>query len=279
MITSKTNENVKFIKNLNEKKFRNKFNMFYLEGVKVTNETLDIYLEGAVEIISIAYSFDILSKVKGGNELLDRINSLNENSNRNELSSINIYEISPSVFEYITDTVTTQGVLVVVKAKENTFDCLDLNSNIVILDRIQDLGNLGSIIRSADSFYFKNVICVKGTADIYSPKVIRSTMVSILRTNIIYVDDLNELNRNLKDNNYTIIATSLNTDIYLNKLENIVKGNKINNKIAIILGNEASGISNEISDIADVLVKIPMNDKVDSLNVASAASIMMYEFS
>lgn len=271
MITSKSNENVKFIKNLNEKKFRNKFNCFYLEGVKVTNETLDIYLEGAVEIISIAYSFDILSKVNGGTDLLNKINDLKNNNIK--FDNVNIYEFNESIFNYITDTVNTQGVIIVVKIKEKSLDDLNLNSNIIILDKIGDLGNLGTIIRTADSFYFKNIICIKGTADVYAPKALRATMVSILRTNIVYIDDIEDidcLKKYLNSNNYKTIATSLNTDKSLKQYDG-------NNKIAIILGNEANGVSEELINISDDLVKIPMNSKVDSLNVAVASSILMYE--
>ena len=260
VITSKTNNIVKFIKSLNEKKYRVLNTMFYLEGIKVVNEAIKLYLNGEIEIDSIVYSTEILSKTNGGNTFLEKLN---------EIININKYEFSKDIFNYVTDTVNTQGVLVIVKLKEKKLKDLDKLSNTVILDKIQDAGNLGNIIRTADSFFFKNVICIKGTVDCYNPKVVRSTMASILRTNIVYIDDFKELEMYLKENNYKILTTCLKANKYLNEIN-------AKEKFAVILGNEAKGVSRESIDIADILIKIPMNNNVDSLNVASSASIMMY---
>ncbi len=265
-ITSKSNDTVKFIKSLNEKKFRQKFNAYYLEGIKVTSEALDIYLEGAIEIISIAYSIDILNGVNGGIELIEKLTKLEKN---NKFESIKKIECSKEVFNYMTDTVTTQGVLVVIKAKEYTLDNIDVSKNIVVLDRLQDLGNIGTIIRTADSFYYSNIVCIKGTGDVLAPKVTRSTMASILRVNIAYVADYEELINYLKINDYKVITTTLENATDLADV-------KVLGKKAIILGNEASGVSSKLISNSNVNVKIPMNEKVESLNVASAASIMLY---
>ena len=260
VITSKTNNMVKFVKSLNDKKYRMLNNMFYLEGVKVTLETIKLFLNNEVKIESIVYSTEILNKTSGGNILLEKLS---------DIENINKYEFSKDIFNYVTDTVNTQGVLVIVKIEEKTLKDLDNLSNIVVLDKIQDAGNLGNIIRTADSFYFKNIICIKGTVDCYSPKVVRSTMTSILRTNVIYIDDFKELEKYLKCNKYTVVTTSLKANNKLNEIN-------IKDKVAVVLGNEANGVSKESVDLADILVKIPMNENVDSLNVASSASIIMY---
>ena len=261
IITSKTNSKVKLVKSLNEKKYRKLNNCFYLEGIKVVNEVLDLFLEKKINIISIIYSNEILSKTNGAKQILTRIGTT---------ENIEVLEFDSNIFNYVTDTVNSQGILVIVSFEEKTLKNINLDNNIIVLDKIQDLGNLGSIIRSADSFDFKNLICLKGTADCYVPKVVRSTMCSILRTNIIYVDNYEELKNFLKTNNYEILTTSLNAN---NRLPNIDK----NNKIAVILGNEANGVSKECLDMADEIIRISMNNKVDSLNVSSAASIIMHQ--
>jgi TrmH family RNA methyltransferase len=262
-ITSKSNNKVKYIKSLNEKKFRQRYNEYYLEGIKVINELLDIYNNKAIDIISIACSYDILNKVNGGLDMISRLNNIN---------NLEILNMEESVFKSITDTTSPQGVLAVLKISDTDISNLDASSNILILDRLQDAGNVGTIIRTADSFNVKNIICLNGTTDIFSPKVLRSTMASIFKVKIIYVSDT-ELNHNIdniKEKGYNIIGTSLKTDTYIS--EDLFKG-----KCAIVVGNEANGISDEIIKNCDNLVKIPMSSSVESLNVACATSILLYE--
>ena len=180
-IFSKANENVKFIKSLNEKKFRNKNKAFYLEGVKVVNEILD--KEEAIDIMFIAYSKSILLATNGGEELLKKLDNL---------KNIKTLEFEEKIFEYMTDTVNPQGVLAVLKMPEyNLKDMLNgYNKNIVVLDKVQDLGNIGTIVRSCNAFDVEIIVCTLGTADVYSPKTLRSTMGAILNTKVIYLNDI-----------------------------------------------------------------------------------------
>lgn len=258
-ITSKSNEKVKYIKSLNEKKFRQKYKAFYLEGIKVVNEAIE---NKAVNIQFIAYSESILRENNGGNELIKKIND-------NDIEKI---LLSEDIFKFVTDTVTPQGVLVVIDIKEQTLDILDKNSDILILDRLQDLGNIGTIIRSADAFGVKNIIALDGTADVFSPKLLRATMGSILRENILYIKDENveELFLFLKNNKFKIVGTSLNTT---NFLDCLIK----KQKYAFIVGNEANGISDKISKKCDELIKINMCNTAESLNVGIATGIVLYE--
>ncbi len=262
-ITSKSNQKVKYIKSLNEKKFRQEYNEYYLEGIKVVSELLDMYKKKAIDIVSIACSYDILNKTNGGIEVINKLEKIDD---------LEILNIESNVFKSLTDTISTQGILAVLKIPNSNIDSIDKNSNIIILDRLQDAGNVGTIIRTAISFNVKNIICLDGTTDVFSQKVLRSTMASIFKVNIIYVHD-NELNESLnkiKNIGYNIIGTSLQTDNYISN--DLFKG-----KCAFVVGNEANGISQKIIEKCDKLVKIPMEENVESLNVACAATILLYE--
>jgi len=262
-ITSKSNQKVKYIKSLNERKFRLEYKEYYLEGIKVVNELLDIYNHKAIDILSIACSYDILNKTNGGLNIISRLEKIN---------NLEIINMDSGTFKSITDTVTPQGVLAVLKIPDNNIDNINIDTNILILDKLQDAGNVGTIIRTADSFDVRNIICLDGTTDVFSPKVLRSTMASILRVNIIFVHDneLIEIINKIKNKGYNIIGTSLQTDQYISK--DILKG-----KCAFVVGNEANGISEELIKNCDTLIKIPMSNSAESLNVACATSILLYE--
>lgn len=257
LIVSKSNDNVKFIRSLNEKKYRTKYNAFYLEGVKVTNEILD--KNEAIDILFIAYSKSLLISTNGGQALLNRISSL---------KNIKVLEFEENIFKYMTDTVNTQGILVVIKIPKYSLENEE-NKNIILLDKVQDLGNIGTIIRSCNAFEVDTILCTSGTADVYSPKAVRATMGGILNVKIIYLDDIEKLNL-FKKMGYKIATTSLKT-------QNSIDSIDYNNKYIFVMGNEANGVSKEIIDISDFVVKIPMSEKIESLNVGVATSIILYE--
>ena len=257
LIVSKSNDNVKFIRSLNEKKYRTKYNAFYLEGVKVTNEILD--KNEAIDILFIAYSKSLLISTNGGQALLDRISSL---------KNVKVLEFEENIFKYMTDTVNTQGILFVMKIPKYNVENEE-NKNIILLDKVQDLGNIGTIIRSCNAFGVDTILCTSGTADVYSPKAVRATMGGILNVKIIYLDDIEKLNL-FKKMGYKIATTSLKT-------QNSIDSIDYNNKYIFVMGNEANGVSKEIIDISDFVVKIPMSEKIESLNVGVATSIILYE--
>lgn len=262
-IISKSNEKVKYIKSLNDKKFRKKYKAFYLEGIKVVTEILES--KKAIDIMFIAYSKDLLLNSNGGEELLLKI----ENKKYKDIETV---LLSDSMFKYVTDTVTPQGVLAVVKMPEyDVFEEIDrAKSNILILDKVQDLGNLGTIIRTSDAFNVRLIICNNGTADVYSPKVVRSTMGSIFRVKLVYTSDIENVIKYLKNKNYDIVGTSLQTNTYLDELDYL-------NKHAYILGNEANGVDKNLLQMCNKLVKIDMENTAESLNVSVATSIILYE--
>ncbi|MDD2376833.1 MAG: RNA methyltransferase [Clostridia bacterium] len=262
-ITSKSNQKIKYIKSLNERKFRQKYSQYYLEGIKVVNELLDMYNQRAIDILSIACSYDILNRINGGASIINRLE---------KIDNFEILNMDSDIFKTITDTVSPQGILAVLNIPKNNIDNINIDTNILILDKLQDAGNVGTIIRTADSFNVKTIICLEGTTDIFSPKVLRSTMASILRVNVIFINnnELTESINKIKNMGYNIIGTSLQTDKYISK--NIFK-----KKCAFVVGNEANGISEEVIKKCDNLVKIPMSSSVESLNVACATSIILYE--
>ena len=142
-------------------------------------------------------------------------------------------------------------------------------SCIVVLDRLQDPGNMGTIVRTGEAAGISGIIMSKDSADIYNPKVIRSTMGSIFRVPLAIVDDLATAVDTLKDNGITTYAAHLKGELY--------NSGSLTKDCALLIGNEARGLSEEISAKADKLIKIPMHGKVESLNAAIATAILMYE--
>ncbi|MDR1663277.1 MAG: RNA methyltransferase [Endomicrobium sp.] len=140
----------------------------------------------------------------------------------------------------------------------------------MVLENVQDPGNLGAIVRSADAFGAKAIFISKKSTDIYSDKTIRATMGSLFHLPVLNNVDIKELIILMKRKKITIFATSLNSKKYLNELH-------CSTKIAFIIGNESNGVKIETEKLANTSFKIPMYGKAESLNVAVAASIIMYE--
>ncbi|MCR5774534.1 MAG: RNA methyltransferase [Lachnospiraceae bacterium] len=171
-------------------------------------------------------------------------------------------------FARLADTRHPQGILAVVKQKHYELKDLTGGSLYIILETIQDPGNLGTIIRTAEAAGVSAVIMNKGCVDIYSPKVVRSTMGSIFRVPFIYSDDLTGTIRQLKEDGIVIYAADLSgTDMY---------ETAFSERKAYVIGNEANGVSSDMISLADRIVKIPMEGQVDSLNAAVSAAVLMY---
>lgn len=251
VITSTSNEQIKKLIQLKEKsKVRKTTGTFTVEGKKMFVEI------PAEDLVSVYVSETFLK----------------ENS---ELVKDKKYQIvSDQVFKKISDTVTPQGIVAVVKQKSYSIDYIIEKRNkekscIVVLDRLQDPGNMGTIVRTGEAAGISGIIMSKDSADIYNPKVIRSTMGSIFRVPFSIVDDLAAAVDTLKDNGITTYAAHLKGELY--------NSGSLTNDCALLIGNEARGLSGEISAKADKLIKIPMRGKVESLNAAVATAILMYE--
>ena len=143
----------------------------------------------------------------------------------------------------------------------------DIGNKIIVLDGIQDPGNLGTIIRSAVAFGIDTIVVSSDTVDLYNPKVVRSAKGMLFKINVI-VRDIKTFLSELEG--YTIYGTDVNNGVDIRKVE-------LPEKIAIVIGNEGNGISSEVREILDKYIYIGMNDKCESLNAGVAASIIMYE--
>ena len=180
--------------------------------------------------------------------------------------------MTDSVFSHVSDTKTPQGILCVVKQKKYDIEeFLNLeNPHFMVLDNLQDPGNLGTIVRTAEGAGVNAIFLNKESVDIYNPKTIRSTMGSIYRMPVIYVEDLLELLQIFRERGIKSYAAHLDGKNSYDK-ESYQSGT------AILIGNEGNGLREEVASAADVWVQIPMQGQVESLNAAIAASILMFE--
>lgn len=261
IITSKDNETIKYIKKLSEKKYRDESQKYIIEGIKIIEEAI----QEKAEIEKIIISQESLEANEVSDQLINKIEKYKEEC---KIECEFIY-VTEKVFKTLTQVTNPQGIIAIVR-KPKSVDIKYNEDIIVVLDDVQDPGNLGTILRTVDSIGLKQIIVSKGTADIYNPKVVRSTMGAIFRINVIEKEDLKKAIEEMKQNQYKLVVTSLQTE---NKIYNINYNKKI-----IIMGNEANGVEKEIQDIADEKVKIPMLGKTESLNVSIATGIILYEY-
>lgn len=247
LITSKDNSKIKEIKKLKEKKYRK--TAFIVEGIKMLKEAIS----EKAEIDTIIIREDTELDFKLDSELEKKV-----------------IHVTKNVFETISDVVSPQGVLVVINKKIDDNKLSKHADYILALDGIQDPGNLGTIIRTADSANIKQILVSKDTVDSYSPKVVRSTMGAIYRVKIIECEDLAKTLKSLQTTGFEIVTTDLHTD------KSIYDMNY--NKKIVVIGNEANGVTPEIRELSNYRVKIPMLGKTESLNAAVATGIMIYEY-
>lgn len=251
MITSTGNTQVKRLLQLQKKsKARNEEKVFLVEGLRM-------FMEVPIEQVEKVYVSESLYNKKKQELKLERFS----------------HEVlSDSVFQHVSDTKTPQGILCVVRQKEYDVEALlnIENPHFMVLDNLQDPGNLGTIVRTAEGAGVHAVFLSKESVDIYNPKTIRSTMGSIYRMPVIYIEDLLSLLNIFKQRGIKSYAAHLEGENTYDK-ENYQSG------IAILIGNEGNGLREEISNSADVWVRIPMEGKVESLNAAIAASVLMFE--
>ncbi len=177
--------------------------------------------------------------------------------------------ISDAVCKKLGTTVNSQGVFCLCSIPENKKDFS--GDKYIVLENLQDPGNIGTVIRTAEAFGINAVILAGNCADIYSPKVLRSTMGSIFRIPIFSFNDISELKMDLTANDIKLFGAVLNSDS--KKLSSIF----FPKKVAIAIGNEANGLSENAKELCDDFIFIEMNGNAESLNAAVAASILMWE--
>lgn len=251
MITATGNKRIKRLVSLSEKaKERKKEQVFLVEGTKMFEEADETYLREV-------YVSESYIKKNGICEKLKRTG----------------YEtVSDEVFHKIADTKTPQGILCVMNQYQYTLEKLLEKENpvLVLLEDIQDPGNLGTILRTGEGAGIDGVIMTKDTVDIYNPKTIRATMGSIYRMPFLYVESIKDVIEKLQKAGVSVYAAHLDGKEYYDSFD-FKKG------AAFLIGNEGNGLKKETADLADAYLKIPMEGNVESLNAAIATTLLMYE--
>jgi len=253
IINSKDNPQIKEIISIIEnRKNRYKNSLFVAEGLRFCREAV----LSNIKIKTVFMSEEFIEKHAEAAAFFE------ENCS-------NIFKISENVCKKIGTTVNSQGVFCLCEMPENNYNLL--GDKYIILENLSDPGNIGTVIRTAEAFGISGVILVGNCADIYSPKVLRSTMGTIFRIPIHKFENIIELKKQLESNGIALYGAVL--DKNSKKLSETL----FENKVAIAIGNEANGLSDEAKALCDKFIFIEMNGKAESLNAAVAASVIMWE--
>lgn len=240
IITSNSNTYVKFLRSLKNAKPRKESGMFLAEGTLCAKEALDF---GFAECVISSCENDIVIQA--------------------EAKGIRTILLTNTVFESVSSEKTPQGVAAVCRIKDSL---IPMQQNIVVLEDVTDPQNVGTIIRTADAAGFGGVILSDGCADYTSPRAVRASMGSIFHLPI-ESGNIFKILEERKCAGTAVIAGHLRGNDKLTPV----------NPCAVLVGNETRGLSNDASDMADILYKIPIRGKAESLNVAVAAGILMYK--
>jgi len=255
-ISSAQNPVIKEVKALKQKKFREESGMFFIEGIRFVEEAL----KENISINKVLVS-ECLEEINGGKEILKEVNE----------RGYAVFTLPRKLFMEVSDTKSPQGILAVLQDRNCKIqDTYDERNFFIVLEEIQDPGNMGTIIRTADAVGATGVVLSKGCVDVYNPKVLRSTMGSVFHIPICTSEDIFKTLDDMKSKGIKVCAAHIGGDCDYYDMD-------FTDNIAVIIGNEANGISGKMKDYADILVKIPMPGKAESLNASVAAGILMYE--
>ncbi len=258
-ITSSKNPEIKFLRSLEKKKYRDQERMFVIEGVRIIEDAIG----DDAKFVKVFYS-PMLEANPRGMKLLEQLEDL----------GVKIILLDDKLFSQVSGTETSQGILAILKQPEFVLkDILahkSLYPHIIMLNGVQDPGNLGTILRTAAGAGWSGAVLTSGTADLYNPKSLRATMGAVHKFPILSVEDFESLFEELRSLDYQLVATAL-------------EGSKMHFEIdfttptVVVVGNEGNGVRPEVLKAMDKLVKIPMDPKAESLNVAIAAGIVIFE--
>lgn len=243
MITSVKNERVKVWKKLHQRKTRYQSRQFLIEGFHLLEEAWKS--EWSIKEIIVIHGAALPRAYQ----------------------TYPITQVSESVFQQIAQTESPQGVMAVIGMKENKSIT---GRRILMIDAVQDPGNLGTLIRTADAAGYNAIILGEGTVDVFNDKVIRATQGSIFHIPVMS-GDLPSYICDLKTRGFQIITSALEDSVPYSTID-------VPDKIALMVGNEGNGIDDRLIDLADISVRIPIYGEAESLNVSVAAGILMYYF-
>jgi len=250
-INSKDNKIYKLCKQLASRKYRDSLQKYIAEGPNLVEEAFKNAAD--VECVVVCEGY--------------------ENAHLLPSDFVHVVQMNKKLFDEISDTVTTQSIIAVIKKPDITMESFFSSGgsgNFVLLDRLQDPGNIGTIIRTADAAGYKGVVAVKGCGDIYSSKTVRAAAGSVFRMPVLFAETPLQAVGLLRQQGKKLIAACLDT-------EHRYYDADLRENIALIIGNEGNGICEELIAQADIKVRIPMNGSIESLNAAVAAGILMYE--
>lgn len=251
-INSKDNALIKTIKRLQtSSRQRKKENCFVIEGLRLLDDAAD----NNIVFSHLLYTEEFAKK---NAESLRKFTEISEK----------VFVISEKLFASISDTLTPQGVLAVAKIKEKNIADIGVFGKYIALENLQDPSNVGAICRTAESLGLNGVFVSADSCDIYSPKVLRSSMGTVLRLPIYVLDNLPQ---QLKETNLTIYACVVHGDA------EYVGNFSFNKGSVAVIGNEGNGLTDEMIKLSNKKITIKMNGRAESLNAAAAASIVMWE--
>ncbi len=252
-LTGLQNPLVKAAAELKQKKYRQQRGEFLAEGLRTAEEA--VAFKAAQQIFYTATEDERTLK------LLEQAASM----------QLKLTCVSEAVMKKIADTETPQGIIAVCRMQEQPLEQLLASGKLLlVLDRVGDPGNIGTMLRTADAAGVGGIILLKGTADIYAPKTVRSSMGSLFHVPVLSGVAEQEFIDNAKKAGYQLLVTALDGADNLYQAD--LKG-----RLAFVMGNEAGGVSASLLQQADKRVFIPMRGKAESLNVAMAAGIVMFE--
>ena len=251
-----TKADAKLVHALKNRRGREKHGLFLAEGVRVVEDLVASGIDLQFAVVSTT-----LGDSDRGRALIEALRQKTQ-----------VKEVDDRELNDVAETETPQGVLAVARIRDASLADIDLKANavVLVLDAIQDPGNLGTLIRSADAFGAAAVIALPGTTDYWGSKVIRSTVGAAFRIPLVNTSD-EEAWSWLEENNVTICGADMHGTP--------VRELAVSGRVAVVVGNEGGGLREETRAKVTSIVSIPMRGNAESLNVAVAASILLYEFS
>ena len=248
-IRSKDNRIVKRCEQLSMRKYRDQFGLYLIEGENLLAEAVKNHARIETVLLREGCQKSLPPQVADRTFLVDA-----------------------RIFDKLAQTVTSQGILAIVaKEAARKEDFINLpGSNFIVLDRLQDPGNIGTILRTADAAGYKLAILMKGTADVDAPKVVRAATGSLFRMPVVSMASAKELAEFTGAAGKKLTATCLDARRWYYDED-------LTHDIALIIGNEGNGISRDLIESSDIQIKIPMQGNIESLNAAVAAGVLMYE--
>lgn len=253
-VTSKNNRVYTDILRLHQKKYRDREGRYLVEGENLVQE-------------AIRQRADIL-------DLVIREGSRFDGEDAPEVSGGSVYVLDGKLFDAAAPTESSQGILAVIRKPDLAGEGLSAidrpGGNLVVLDRLQDPGNIGTIIRTAEGAGYEAVLVIRGTADVFSPKVVRAAAGAIFRMPILMADTWEEMADLVRIHGKKLAVTSIRDHLQYYEAD-------LSRDIALVIGNEGNGCDPELIEAADLRVSIPMGGQLESLNASVAAGILMYE--